>query len=62
MLLDSPQRDRCPYIGDQAVDGLTLLMTGTDANVDRDMIEWYADHQNADGSIPSSPIFLRART
>ena len=57
VLLDSPQRDRCPYIGDQAVDGLTLLMTGTDANVDRDMIEWYADHQNADGSIPSSPIF-----
>jgi hypothetical protein len=57
VLLDSPVRDRCPYIGDQAVDGLTLLLTGQDANVDRDMLAWYASHQNPDGSIPSSPIF-----
>jgi Bacterial alpha-L-rhamnosidase 6 hairpin glycosidase domain/Bacterial alpha-L-rhamnosidase C-terminal domain len=57
VLLDSPQRDRCPYIGDQAVDGLTLLEAGEDEDVDRDMIEWYAEHQNTDGSIPSSPIF-----
>jgi hypothetical protein len=56
VLLDGLVRDRCPYVGDQAVSGLTLLVsTPAAAPVLRSMILWYADAQHADGSIPASP-------
>src|SRR5262249_27410323 len=55
VLLDSPIRDRCPWIGDTAVDGLSLLLTHEPLDVLRDTIAWYATNQNGDGSIPASP-------
>jgi hypothetical protein len=56
VILDGPVRDRCPYIGDIAVSGLTLLVSGNNALTVRAMIAWFASVQNADGSIPDSPI------
>ena len=56
VLLDGAQRDRCPYIGDQAVTGMTLLVSQDDVRVLRDMLAWFASDQNADGSIPASPF------
>ena len=35
VILDGPVRDRCPYIGDIAVSGLTLLVAGDDASTVR---------------------------
>jgi hypothetical protein len=56
VLLDGALRDRCPYVGDQAVSGLTLLVsTPADAPVLKSMILWYAGAQHEDGSIPASP-------
>ena len=56
VLLDGYVRDRCPYVGDQAVSGLTLLVSTPSVDpVLRDMILWYAGAQHADGSIPASP-------
>lgn len=56
VLLDGLVRDRCPYVGDQAVSGLTLLVSRpATAPVLRNMILWYAGAQHADGSIPASP-------
>lgn len=56
VLLDGVSRDRCPYVGDQAVSGMTLLIsTPSAAPVLRNMILWYATHQHPDGAIPSSP-------
>jgi hypothetical protein len=57
VILDAPDRDRCPYIGDEAVSGLTLLVDGSHAATLRAMIAWFASVQNPDGSIPDSPIF-----
>jgi Bacterial alpha-L-rhamnosidase C-terminal domain/Bacterial alpha-L-rhamnosidase 6 hairpin glycosidase domain len=57
VLLDGLERDRCPYVGDQAVTGMTLLVsTPAAAPVLRAMILWYAANQHADGSIPASPF------
>ena len=56
ILLDGAQRDRCPYIGDQAVTGMTLLVSQDDVRVLRDMLVWFAANQNDDGSIPASPF------
>ena len=56
VLLDGYVRDRCPYVGDQAVSGMTLLVSTPAADpVLRSMILWYAQNQHADGSIPASP-------
>jgi len=56
VLLDGVARDRCPYVGDQAVTGMTLLVSHPeDAPVLHDMILWYAQNQHDDGSIPASP-------
>jgi Bacterial alpha-L-rhamnosidase 6 hairpin glycosidase domain/Bacterial alpha-L-rhamnosidase C-terminal domain len=56
VLLDGADRDRCPYVGDQAVTGMTLLVsTPSAAPVLHDMILWYAQNQQADGAIPASP-------
>ena len=56
ILLDGAERDRCPYIGDQAVTGMTLLVSQDDVRVLRDMLAWFAAVQNEDGSIPASPF------
>jgi hypothetical protein len=56
VILDGPVRDRCPYIGDIAVSGLTLLTAGEEAPTVRAMLAWFASVQNPDGSIPDSPI------
>ena len=58
VIVDGVLRDRCPYIGDQAVVDRTLLVsTFAEAPVLRSMLLWYARNQHADGSIPQSPIF-----
>jgi hypothetical protein len=57
VILDGPVRDRCPYIGDLAVTGMTLLVSGGDVATLRAMIAWFASVQNADGSIPATPAF-----
>lgn len=56
VLLDGYVRDRCPYVGDQAVTGMTLLVsTPSAAPILRSMILWYAQNQHPDGAIPASP-------
>ena len=56
VILDGPVRDRCPYIGDEAVSGMTLLAAGDRLLTVRTMIWWFASVQNPDGSIPASPL------
>jgi hypothetical protein len=56
VILDGLVRDRCPYVGDLAVTGMTLLVsTPSDWPALRAMILWFAQNQHADGSIPPSP-------
>lgn len=59
VIVDGVVRDRCPYIGDQAVIDRTLFVSvpEDDAPVMRAMLLWYAHNQHRDGSIPQSPIF-----
>jgi hypothetical protein len=57
VILDSPIRDRCPYIGDIAVTGMTLLVSGGDTQTLRSTIAWFASQQQPDGSIPATPDF-----
>lgn len=57
VILDGVARDRCPYIGDLAVTGMTLLVSGGDTQTLRSMIAWFASVQNADGSIPDGAIY-----
>jgi hypothetical protein len=57
VLIDGRVRDRCPYVGDQAVTGMTLLVSHpTDDQVIRSMVLWYARHQHPDGAIPATPL------
>jgi hypothetical protein len=57
VLIDGPDRDRCPWVIDQAVTGLTLLIsTPSAAGVIRDMIDWFAENQQPGGGIPASPL------
>jgi hypothetical protein len=57
VLIDGPDRDRCPYVIDQAVTGLTLLVsTPTASSVLHDMVLWFAAHQQPSGGIPASPL------
>jgi hypothetical protein len=58
VIIDGVVRDRCPYVGDEAVEGRTLLIsTPADVPVLRTMILWFAHAQHRDGSIPDSPLF-----
>jgi hypothetical protein len=57
VILDGTERDRCPYVGDLAVTGMTLLVSGGDTATLRSMIAWFAAMQNEDGSIPSGAIY-----
>lgn len=58
VVLDGTDRDRCPYIGDEAVTGATLLVSSPSAwPALRDELLWFAQAQHPDGAIPASPIF-----
>jgi hypothetical protein len=57
VLLDGSKRDRCPYVGDEAVMDRTLDASAPNWPLQRAMLAWFASAQHADGSIPSSPIF-----
>jgi hypothetical protein len=62
VILDGVDRDRCPYIGDQAVVGKTLLLaSAANRSAIRSTIVWFARHQHADGAIPASPLNLGAQ-
>lgn len=62
VILDGVARDRCPYVGDEAVIDRTLDASTPHWDVQRAMLGWFAAHQHADGSIPSSPIFGASMT
>jgi hypothetical protein len=55
ILLDGTDRDRCPWLGDEAVLDATLLVSRGDIPVMPAMLAWFASVQRSDGSIPSSP-------
>ncbi len=58
VIIDGVVRDRCPYVGDEAVEGRTLLIsTPADVPVLRAMILWFAHAQLGNGAIPDSPLF-----
>jgi hypothetical protein len=58
VIIDGVVRDRCPYIGDIAVTGETLLVSTPSAvPALRAAILWFARAQVAGGAIPASPIF-----
>jgi hypothetical protein len=62
VIIDGLQRDRCPYVGDEAVIGMTLLdSTPSDVPVLRSMILWFAQAQRPDGAIPASPLDHRTK-
>jgi hypothetical protein len=56
VLIDGTVRDRCPYVGDEAVIDRTLDVSSRNWAVQRAMLAWFASAQHADGSIPSSPL------
>jgi hypothetical protein len=58
VIVDAPVRDRCPYIGDLAVVGKTLLLDDlSHRSVLREMIRWFASNQHADGAIPATALW-----
>ena len=58
VIIDGVVRDRCPYVGDEAVEGRTLLIsTPADVPVLRSMILWFGAAHHANGAIPDSPLF-----
>jgi hypothetical protein len=57
VILDGITRDRCPYVGDEAVIDRTLDASTPRWELQRSMLAWFAGAQHSDGSIPSSPIF-----
>ncbi len=56
VIIDGTLRDRCPYIGDEAVIDRTLDVSTPHGDLQRAMLEWFGSHQHADGSIPASPL------
>jgi hypothetical protein len=56
VILDGVVRDRCPYIGDEAVIDATYDASVPHLAVQRSMLRWFADHQHRNGAIPSSPL------
>ena len=59
-VLDGVVRDRCPYIGDEAVINRTLDASTPRYDVQRSMLVWFATHQHEDGAIPASPLYNAA--
>lgn len=56
VLVDGTTRDRCPYVGDEAVINRTLDASNPNWGAQRAMLAWFASAQHADGSIPASPL------
>ncbi len=56
LILDGKDRDRCPYIGDIAVSGATLMAAGDDPGLVKDMLLMFWSLQHDDGAIPASPL------
>ena len=56
LILDGKDRDRCPYIGDIAVSGATLMVAGDDPGLVRSMLVMFGALQHDDGGIPASPL------
>lgn len=56
VIVDGTVRDRCPYIGDEAVIDRTLDVSTPHRDLQRAMLEWFGSHQHPDGSIPASPL------
>jgi Bacterial alpha-L-rhamnosidase 6 hairpin glycosidase domain/Bacterial alpha-L-rhamnosidase C-terminal domain len=58
LIVDGAKRDRCPWLGDQAVSQLSLfLANGVAATVPAEnTLSLFANAQLADGYIPASPI------
>ncbi len=56
VLVDGTVRDRCPYVGDEAVINRTLDASTPNWAVQRAMLAWFASAQHPDGSIPASPL------
>ena len=52
VILDGVVRDRCPYVGDEAVINRTLDASTPHWDVQRAMLGWFAGAQHGDGSIP----------
>jgi hypothetical protein len=62
VILDGKTRDRCPYIGDEAVTGMTLLLSTPSAKTAiRNELDWFAANQHSDGAVPASPLLDGAR-
>jgi hypothetical protein len=57
ILLDGTVRDRCPYVGDEAVMDDTLLVSSADPSVEEGMLRLFASLQHPDGAVPASPLF-----
>jgi hypothetical protein len=60
VIVDGAKRDRCPWLGDQAVAQATLFLTGRDDAAIRNTLDVFADAQRADGFIPASPAYDHA--
>jgi hypothetical protein len=56
VIIDGVVRDRCPYVGDEAVIGRTLDVSTPSYATQRAMLAWFANAQHADGAIPASPL------
>jgi hypothetical protein len=58
LIVDGAKRDRCPWLGDQAVSQLSLFLAGGSVATGsaEDTLSLFANAQLADGYIPASPI------
>ena len=57
VILDGAVRDRCPYVGDEAVIDRTFDVSTPHWEIQRSMLAWFGGAQHTDGAIPASPIF-----
>jgi len=56
-IIDGVVRDRCPYVGDEAVIDRTLDASTPSWPTQRSMLLWFARAQHDDGAIPASPLY-----
>jgi hypothetical protein len=56
VISDGVVRDRCPYVGDEAVIGRSLDASVPNWSTQREMLAWFAAAQHPDGAIPASPL------
>jgi len=56
-IIDGVVRDRCPYIGDEAVIDRTLDASTPSWSTQRSMFLWFAHAQYGSGAIPASPLY-----